>query len=192
MIRLENVLKTSSKRLLEDVLKTSWRRLEDVWPRQVYWSWSRRLLDILKTSSEGVWVKRIYSSWWRRLLKTKTKDILIKMNVCWDKLSIDGVQIPHPMKGINFLFSGHVMSVKLNSITQSLLAWNIALLKELSSHRHVLRRIFTVFGSAFMMMTQFRPSCKHVFAILHYIENEVTLGHSRICTGKKQEWDVKS
>ena len=88
-MRLENVLKTSwrrfenflrtSWRCLEDVLrrfcktswrrlgKTSWKRLEDVWPRRVYWSWSRHLEDILKTSSEDVWIRRIYLSWWRRL-----------------------------------------------------------------------------------------------------------------------------
>ena len=80
--RLEDVLKTSwrhlgktSWRRLEDVLKTSWRRLEDVWPRRIYWSWSRRLEDVLKTSSEDVWVRRIYSSWSRHLLKAKTKGI---------------------------------------------------------------------------------------------------------------------
>ena len=33
-------------------------------------------------------------------------------------------------------------------------------------------------------------SCKHVFAILYYIENEVTLGHNKTCTSKKQKWDV--
>ena len=38
--RLKNVLKTS----WQDVLKMSCRRLEDVWPRRIYWSWSRRLL----------------------------------------------------------------------------------------------------------------------------------------------------
>ena len=64
-----------SWRRLEDVLKTSWRRLEDVWPRRIYWSSSRLLEDVLKTSSEDVWVRWIYSSWWRRLLKTKTKDV---------------------------------------------------------------------------------------------------------------------
>ena len=61
---LENVLKTSSRRLEnvlktydqdeyvdldEDVLKTS---SEDVWVRRIYSSWSRRLEDVLKTSSE--------------------------------------------------------------------------------------------------------------------------------------------
>ena len=88
MIRLQNVLKMSSRRIcetswrrfedvlktswrcledvfarrLEDVLKTSWRRLEDVWTRRIYWSWPRRLKDVLKTSFEDVWLIRIYSS----------------------------------------------------------------------------------------------------------------------------------
>ena len=75
---LQDVLKTSSKRL-EDVLKIFWRRLEDVlkrlqevWARRLYWSWSRYLEDVLNTSSEDVWVKQIYSSWSRRL-----------EHVCW-------------------------------------------------------------------------------------------------------------
>ena len=33
-------------------------------------------------------------------------------------------------------------------------------------------------------------SCKHVFAILLYIENMVTLGHNKTCTSKKQKWDL--
>ena len=70
----EDVLKRSWKRL-EDVLKTSWRRLEDVWPRRIYWSWSRLLEEVLETSSEDAWLRRIYSSWSRPLLKTKTKDV---------------------------------------------------------------------------------------------------------------------
>ena len=80
--RLEDVLKMywrrfckTSWRRLEDILKTSWRCLEDVWPRRMYWSWPRRLQDILKTSSEDVRLRRTYSSSWRRLLKTKTKDV---------------------------------------------------------------------------------------------------------------------
>ena len=90
MIRLENILKISlqdvlktswqdvlkmSWRCLENVLKTSWRRLKDIWPRQIYWSWPRRLEDVLKTSSEDVWLRRIYSTWSRRLedvLKTSS------------------------------------------------------------------------------------------------------------------------
>ena len=97
MIRLQNVLKMSSRRIcktswrrFEGVLKTSWqdvlkmswrrlqdvlkrledlmpRRLEDVWTRQIYCSSPRRLEDVLKTSSEDVWLIRIYSSSSRRL-----------------------------------------------------------------------------------------------------------------------------
>ena len=65
MIRLQNILKASLQDVLkmswrrfcrrledvlargvEDVLKTSWRCLEDVWPRRIYWSWSRCLEDV--------------------------------------------------------------------------------------------------------------------------------------------------
>ena len=70
---LEDVLKTSWRRL-QNVLKTSWRRLEDIWPRQIYWSWPRRLEDVLKTSSENVRLRRTYS-YWSSLLKTMTKDV---------------------------------------------------------------------------------------------------------------------
>ena len=73
MIRLENVFKIS----LPDVLKTSSKRLEDVWPRRIYWSWPRRLEDLFKSSSEDVRLKRTYSSWSRHLedfLKTSPED----------------------------------------------------------------------------------------------------------------------
>ena len=91
-IRLQNVL-----RCLEDafasVLKTYWRRHEDVWPRQIYWS--RRLENVLNTSSEGVSLRWIYSSWssrledifWRRRRKTFSRllqDVFMKTNVCWE------------------------------------------------------------------------------------------------------------
>ena len=80
--RLEDALKRSWRHL-EDVLKMSWRRFEDIWQRRIYWSWPRRLEDVLKMSSEDVRLRRTYSSWSRRLLKTKTKDVFIKTNVCW-------------------------------------------------------------------------------------------------------------
>ena len=73
-IFLQDVLKTSWRCLevvfascLEDVSKTSWKLLEDVWPRRMYWSWPRRLEDVLKTCSEDVRLRRTYSSWSRRL-----------------------------------------------------------------------------------------------------------------------------
>ena len=43
---LQNVLKKDVlKTFLQNVLKT----LEDVWPRRIYWSWSRRLEEFLET-----------------------------------------------------------------------------------------------------------------------------------------------
>ena len=48
--RLEDVLKTLLqdvlKMFLQDILKMFWGRLEDVWLRQKYRSWSRRLKDV--------------------------------------------------------------------------------------------------------------------------------------------------
>ena len=59
LIRLEDVFKTSWRRLCE----TSWKRLEDVRPRRIYWSWPRRFEDVR--------LRQTCSSWSRRLLKTK-------------------------------------------------------------------------------------------------------------------------
>ena len=86
----ENVLKM----FWQDVFKTSWERLEDVWARRIYWSWPKRLEDVLKTSSEDVWLIRIYLSSSRCLqdvLKTsfedevewRLQDVFIKTNFCW-------------------------------------------------------------------------------------------------------------
>ena len=77
---LEDVLKT----FLQDVLKTSWRRIaktnimvltksssEDVSLRRTYSSWSRRIEDVFKTSSEDEDERRL-------------QDVFIKTNICWD------------------------------------------------------------------------------------------------------------
>ena len=51
---------------LEDVLKTSWRRIAKT-----------NILVLTKTSSEDVRLRRTHSSWWRRLedvLKTSSED----------------------------------------------------------------------------------------------------------------------
>ena len=76
LIRLETVLKTSLldvfktfwrrhedvlARRLEEVLKTSWRCFEDVW--QKYWSWPRRLDDVLKTYSEEEEERRMFGGY---------------------------------------------------------------------------------------------------------------------------------
>ena len=72
MIRLQNILKAS----LQDVLKMSWRHLgktssEDEWLRRIYSSWSRRLEDVFKTSSEDEDERRLQDVF------------IIKTNVCW-------------------------------------------------------------------------------------------------------------
>ena len=60
--RLEDFFKTFW-RCFEDVLKTSWKHLEDRW-RKGNLGLDQ---DVLKTSSEDVWVRQLYSSWSRRL-----------------------------------------------------------------------------------------------------------------------------
>ena len=93
IIRLENVLKTFSKHL-EDVLKMSWGCLENVlktsWRRMtktnmlilMKTSW-RRLEDVFwrRMSKANIFV--LIKTSWIRLLKTMTKDVFIKTNVCW-------------------------------------------------------------------------------------------------------------
>ena len=102
MIRLQNVLKMSSRRIcetfwrrFEDVLKTSWKRVSKAslktYGQDDYIGLDQ---DVLKTSSENVWLIRIYSSSLRRLedvLKTSFEDEderrlqdVFKTNVCWD------------------------------------------------------------------------------------------------------------
>ena len=77
--------KTSSRlfkdilaRRLEDVLKMSWKCLEDVWPRRVYWSWSRRLEDVFRRRMSIANMFVLIKTSWRRFLKTKTKDVFKK------------------------------------------------------------------------------------------------------------------
>ena len=85
--RLQNVLKTSW-RCLEDIFqdvlttfsrhvgKTSWRRLEDVWPRRIYWSWTRRLEDVFWRRKARASIFVSIKTSWRRILKTKMEDVL--------------------------------------------------------------------------------------------------------------------
>ena len=101
-----------SWRPLEDVLKmfwrrfckTSWRRLEDVWPWRIYWSWSKRVEDVFwrRMAKTNIFVlmkaswKRLGDVFRRRRRKTSSKrlqDAFIKTNVSWanynDKLNSD-------------------------------------------------------------------------------------------------------
>ena len=87
MIRLQNVLRMSSRRICETswrcLGKMSWKRLDDVF--------ARRLENVLKTSCrclEDVWIRRIYWSWprhledvfWRRMIN---KNIFVFIKMSW-------------------------------------------------------------------------------------------------------------
>ena len=37
----------------------------------------------------------------------------------------------------------------------------------------------------------YSEACKHVFALLHFMENIVTSGKNKTCTSQKQKWDQK-
>ena len=114
-IRLEDLLKTSLKSL-EEVLKMSWRRLEDVfktpsrhledvWPRRIYWSWPRRLKDVLKTSPEDVRLRRTYSSTyssWSRSLEDvfKTSSRHLHQDVCMLGRNLLIIMVAHLLKEV--------------------------------------------------------------------------------------------
>ena len=90
-------------------------------------------------------------------------------------------------KGRNLLFSGHVMSLKFNPITSSL---KYCFVKGVViPQTRVNENPYSVWvcihdngsgecGCAAGLIS----SCKHIFAILHYIEKEVNFGHGKICT----------
>ena len=83
----QDVLKT----FLQDILKTFWRRLEDafktflqdLWPRQIYWSWSRRLEDVLKTSLSRRMFAGIIASKCGPLVRTEKQAMSWKSWTYW-------------------------------------------------------------------------------------------------------------
>ena len=104
---LEHVLKTSWRylgnmawRCLADVLKTSWKLpehafaalYEDIWPRRIYWSWSRLLEDVLKTYDSGKYIRLDQD-----ILKTSSdeederflQDTFVKTSICWEVYSLE-------------------------------------------------------------------------------------------------------
>ena len=73
---------------------------------------------------------------------------------------------------------------------------------DLPSHWHVVMKILAVCGGcihdggsilrgACGCVAALISSCKHAFAILHYIVNEVNLGHNKTCTRKKQKCELR-
>ena len=102
-------------------------------------------------------------------------------------------------EGRKLLFSGHVMSVKFNPITSSLKYCFVK--RVVIPQTRVDENPYYVWvcihhdGSILTgecgCVGSLISSCNHVFAILNYIENEITLGHNKTCTSKKQKWDVR-
>ena len=39
-----------------------------------------------------------------------------------------------------------------------------------------------------MLQAGYSESCKHVFALLHFVEHHLSLAHNKTCTSKKQTW----
>ena len=89
-------------------------------------------------------------------------------------------------EGRNLLISGHVMSVRFNAITSRL---KYCFVKRVvipqtrinENTYSVLVYIHECGSGECNCVAGLISSCKHVFAILHYIEKEVNLGHSKTC-----------
>ena len=113
MIRLQNVLKMSSRRIcktswrrFEDVLKMSWRGLENV----LKTSW-KRLEDVLKTNGQEEYIgldQDVLKTSWRRMIN---KNIFVFIKMSWRRLHQDecllGIfvfQFPFFLNSINLAY----------------------------------------------------------------------------------------
>ena len=93
---------------------------------------------------------------------------------------------------------GHIMSVKHNPITSGLkycfVKWIVIPQTRVNENPYSACVCIHDDGS----ISTSECSCaagplspyKHVFAILNYIENKVTVGLNKTCTSKKKKWDV--
>ena len=101
-------------------------------------------------------------------------------------------------EGRNVLFSGHIISVKFGPITSSL---KYCFVKVVIPQTYVNENPYSVWicihGNSSILTDEccfvagLISSCKDAFIILHYVGNEVTLGHSKTCTRKKQNVGVR-
>ena len=103
-------------------------------------------------------------------------------------------------EGKNLLFSGHVNSVLFHRITDTIkfcfikakVVPQTRILEEPYSVWVCLRNDCSFIKTAeCACVAGYSQSCKHVFALLHYIENEVKLGLNTSCTSRKQQWSAK-
>ena len=96
-------------------------------------------------------------------------------------------------KGGNLLFSGHVMLVKFNPISSSMKYCFVkaVVIPQTRVNDSPYSVWFCIHDDGSILTREcgwvegLILSCKHVFAIFHYIENEVTLRHNKTCTSKK-------
>ena len=84
---LEDILKTSwrchSKTYwgrLEDTLKMSWRRVEDVWSRRIYYSWSRSLKDVFWRWRQKTSSRRLHKDEWLLIKSNLSCSLFYKIN----------------------------------------------------------------------------------------------------------------
>ena len=102
-------------------------------------------------------------------------------------------------EGGNLLFSGHVMLVKFNPISSSLKYCFVkgVVIPQTRVNDSPYSVWFCIHNDGSILTREcgwvegLISSCKHVFAIFHYIENKVTLRHNKTCTSKKQKWGVR-
>ena len=102
-------------------------------------------------------------------------------------------------EGRNLLFSGHVMSVKFNPTTSNLKYCFVkgVVIPQTRVNENPYSVWVSIHDDDSILTDEcgcvagLISSCKHDDAILHYTENEVTPGHNKTCTSKKQKWDVR-
>jgi len=104
-------------------------------------------------------------------------------------------------EGQNLQNSGHVKSVFFNRITDSIKYCFIKALvvpqTRISEAPYSVWVCLRTDSSSILAgecgcIAGFSNSCKHVFALLHFIYEEVRLGKNRSCTGMKQQWSVRA
>ena len=99
----------------------------------------------------------------------------------------------------NLQFSNHVRSVEFNNITSSIKYCFVKgiVIPQTKVNENpynvwvCIHENGTVLTGECGCVAGLISSCKHVFALLHYVENEVKLGHNKTCTSKNQKWDVR-
>ena len=102
------------------------------------------------------------------------------------------------MEGRKLLFSGQVKSVKFNSITSSLKYCFVkgVVMPQIRVNENLYSVWVCIYNDGSILtgdsgcVADLISSWKLFFAILYYIENEVTLGHDKTCTSKKKKCDV--